>query len=646
MISERAVVDGRFELLEPLGSGGMGTVWRAYDLALHREVALKEVRAETDGAGSPGVHRERVLREARALARIGHPNVVAIHHIVDSPEVAHPWIVMELVRGQSLADHLASGPMPPLQVAHLGRGILAALRAAHQVGVLHRDIKPANVLLREDGSPVLTDFGIAAINGMNGLTSTGSVVGSLDYVAPERLSGQEGHTASDLWSLGLLLYFAVEGFHPMRRESTVATLAAVIRGEVPPPQRAGVLTAVLSALLVPDPDRRPTAEQADLMLAQAVAAGGFGSAAGVFDGAGAGSDPGAFGGSGAGNGPGAFGGPGAGSDPGAFGRPGAGSDPGAFGRPGAGNDPGAFGGRSGFSTPSAADAPGGFSTSGAAHGPSFSTPGAAYGLGGVGTPSGFDTPGAGNAHDAFNMPGSVGEIRGSSGTTPSPHPYGSAKPTAHKPLSRGIVIGLAAAAVIAAIVATLAIVALRPDSSGNQATPSNPPATNEFPTTSRSASPSGAPGTGKPVDLLTPTSIRQAIAALEKVSGSEEFNEATFYPTYADVGAPVKNNPNLYDLFVYRDGTATRKGAGGPLSDKATVKLSAINWDILPDLFRTADESLGIPTPTLRYVIVDPAWTFNNDKPTVMVYLTDDYGGAYLAADTDGTVVTKYPRGR
>ncbi|WP_433629167.1 serine/threonine-protein kinase [Nocardia sp. CA-120079] len=611
MISERAVVDGRFELLEPLGSGGMGTVWRAYDLALHREVALKEVRAETDGAGSPGVHRERVLREARALARIGHPNVVAIHHIVDSPEVAHPWIVMELVRGQSLADHLASGPMPPLQVAHLGRGILAALRAAHQVGVLHRDIKPANVLLREDGSPVLTDFGIAAINGMNGLTSTGSVVGSLDYVAPERLSGQEGHTASDLWSLGLLLYFAVEGFHPMRRESTVATLAAVIRGEVPPPQRAGVLTAVLTALLVPDPDRRPTAEQVDLMLAQAVAAGGFGSAAGVFDGSGAGSGPEALGGQGrfdAADGSGGFNGPGAAQGPGF-------STPRGFGPPGAADA------RSGFETPSAGNMSGG-----------------------------FNTPGAGNAQVAFNTPGSVGEFHGSSGTapstTPSPHPYGSTIPPVHKPRSRGIVIGLAAAAVIAAIAATLAIVALRPGSTGNQATPGNPPATNEFPTTSRSASPSGAPGSGKPVDLLTPTSIRQAIAALEKVSGSDEFNEATFYPTYANVGAPVKNNPNLYDLFVYRDGTATRKGAGGPLSDKATVKLSSINWDILPDLFRTADESLGIPTPTLRYVIVDPAWTFNNDKPTVMVYLTDDYGGAYLAADTDGTVVTKYPRGR
>ncbi|WP_433711538.1 protein kinase domain-containing protein [Nocardia sp. CA-084685] len=691
MISERAVVDGRFELLEPLGSGGMGTVWRAYDLALHREVALKEVRAETDGAGSPGVHRERVLREARALARIGHPNVVAIHHIVDSPEVAHPWIVMELVRGQSLADHLAGGPMPALQAAHLGRGILAALRAAHQVGVLHRDIKPANVLLRQDGSPVLTDFGIAALNDMTGLTSTGSVVGSLDYVAPERLSGQEGHTASDLWSFGLLLYFAVEGFHPMRRESTVATLAAVIRGEVPPPQRAGVLTAVLTALLVPDPDRRPSAEQVDLMLAQAV---GFGGTPGVFGGVGVGS----------------VGGPEAGSGRGAVGGPDASSGAGILGKSGADSGLQGFGGQDGFGTPSAAEAPGGFTSPGTAHGPGFSTPGAAYGPGGFSTPSAFDSPGnsrggfdtlsaantlggfstpaAGNAPATYSAPGASNtpgaystpgafstpdaayapggfnsrgsgnapgafkgdEFHGPGGsapdTTPATHPYGSTNPSARKPLSLGIFVGVAAAAVIAAIVATIVIVALRPDSNGNQAAGSNP-TTNEFPATSRAALPtSGAPVNGKTVDLLTPTGIRQAITALEKVSGSAEFNEATFYPTYANVGAPVKNKPDLYDLFVYRDGTATRKGAGGPLSDKVTVKLSAINWDILPDLLRTADESLGIPTPTLRYVIVDPAWTFNNDQPTVMVYLTDDYGGAYLAANTDGTVVTKYPRGR
>lgn len=266
------MVDGRFELIEPLGSGGMGTVWRAYDVALHREVALKEVKAEGEATAAE-VQRERVLREARALARITHPNVVAIHHIVDTPAEPHPWIVMELVAGGSLADRLGEGPMTPVHAALAGRGILAGLRAAHAVGVLHRDVKPPNVLLRTDGSPVLTDFGIAAVNDLTGLTSTGSVVGSLPYVAPERLQGHEGNPASDLWSLGLVLFAAVEGYQPMRRDTDVATLAAVLMGSVPPPRQAGPLTPVLQALLVPNPGHRPPADQIDHMLAQVIATG-------------------------------------------------------------------------------------------------------------------------------------------------------------------------------------------------------------------------------------------------------------------------------------------------------------------------------------------------------------------------------------
>src|SRR5437868_3610204 len=155
------VIDGRFELRGRLGSGGMGTVWRAFDLALEREVALKEVRlADTETSQlAPDVARmlrERVMREARALARIDHPNVVTIHHIVDSAEMPHPWLVMELVRGQSLHERLERGPLSPAEGAAVGRGILAALRAAHEAGICHRDVKPANVLLRTDGTPVLT----------------------------------------------------------------------------------------------------------------------------------------------------------------------------------------------------------------------------------------------------------------------------------------------------------------------------------------------------------------------------------------------------------------------------------------------------------------------------------------------------------
>ncbi|MEU2404548.1 serine/threonine-protein kinase [Streptomyces rubiginosohelvolus] len=273
------VIDGRFTLVERLGSGGMGMVWRARDEALHRDVALKEVRppdpalAEYDPEGARTL-RARVLREARALARVDHPNVVTVHHIVDPGEDGYPWIVMELVAGSSLHDRLATGPMEPDDAAELGRGILSALRAAHAAGIQHRDVKPANVLLRPDGRPVLTDFGIAAIRESTSLTMTGALIGSPDYIAPERIRGTEGDPSSDLWSLGMMLYVAVEGRHPLRRATTLATLAAVLDEEIPPPVRAGALAPVLSALLTRDIPARPDAATLDRLLAEAARGGG------------------------------------------------------------------------------------------------------------------------------------------------------------------------------------------------------------------------------------------------------------------------------------------------------------------------------------------------------------------------------------
>ena len=267
------VVDGRFELEARLGGGGMGTVWRARDLVLHRFVAVKEVRppdrdlAEYD-PDSARMLRERVLREARALARIDHPNVVTIHHIVDGGEGTYPWLVMELVAGGSLADRLARGPMHPAEAARIGRGVLAALTAAHDAGIQHRDVKPANVLLRPDGRPVLTDFGIAAIRETTNLTATGSIIGTADFMAPERIAGNEGGAASDLWSLAMMLYTAVEGRHPLRRATTLATLAAVLHEDVPPPTQAGPLGAVLMDVLVRDPAARPSAAVLDRRLAE------------------------------------------------------------------------------------------------------------------------------------------------------------------------------------------------------------------------------------------------------------------------------------------------------------------------------------------------------------------------------------------
>ncbi|MFC5213536.1 serine/threonine-protein kinase [Streptomyces coerulescens] len=257
------LVDGRFELVERLGSGGMGTVWRARDTVLDREVALKAVRSDAD---TVGVMRERVMREARALARLSHPNVVTVHQIVDGEP--HPWIVMELVPGVSLQQRLDEGPLTPAGAARLGRQVLAALRAAHAAGIQHRDVKPANILLRPDGSAVLTDFGIAALQGTTGLTATGELVGSPEYMAPERIRGHGDDPAADLWSLGVVLYVCAEGISPLRRPTTLATLAAVLDDPLPAPSRSGPLTPVLEALLVRDPAARPDAAQLDALLAQ------------------------------------------------------------------------------------------------------------------------------------------------------------------------------------------------------------------------------------------------------------------------------------------------------------------------------------------------------------------------------------------
>ncbi|MFE6777529.1 transporter substrate-binding domain-containing protein [Streptomyces sp. NPDC057702] len=271
------VIDDRFELVERLGGGGMGTVWRARDLALGRDVALKEVRppdpslAEHDPEEARQL-RARVLREAQALARISHPNVATIYHIVDSAEHPYPWLVMELVPGENVAARLARGPLSPTEAASLGRGVLAGLVAVHAADIQHRDVKPANVLVRPDGRPVLTDFGIAAIQGSTALTAAGSMIGTPDYMAPERAQGLDGDAAADLWSLGMMLYVAVEGRHPMRRANTLATLAAIVGEDVPPPRRAGALAEPLRALLSRTPTARPDAAALDGLLA-AVATG-------------------------------------------------------------------------------------------------------------------------------------------------------------------------------------------------------------------------------------------------------------------------------------------------------------------------------------------------------------------------------------
>nr|WP_284434711.1 serine/threonine-protein kinase [Streptomyces sp. TUS-ST3] len=265
---EERLVAGRYRLLSVLGEGGMGTVWRARDQVLGRDVAVKEVRASIElPAERSRQMYVRLEREAWAAARVNARGVVTVHDVVNFDD--RPWIVMELVRGRSLADVISSeGSLAPREVARIGVEVLAALRAAHSAGVLHRDVKPANVLLADEGRVVLTDFGIASVEGSTALTMTGEVVGSPEYLAPERALGRTPGTASDLWSLGALLYTAVQGRSPFRRTSALSTLRAVVDDELPPPHRAGPLTAVIEGLMRKDPEERMGAEEAMSELVQ------------------------------------------------------------------------------------------------------------------------------------------------------------------------------------------------------------------------------------------------------------------------------------------------------------------------------------------------------------------------------------------
>ncbi|MGW2566675.1 protein kinase domain-containing protein [Streptomyces sp. NPDC001537] len=281
---EGRLLGGRYRLTERIGSGGMGTVWQAYDELMERDVAVKQPRLPGDPEDEH--HRRaahRLYREARAAARVDHPAAVSIHDVVVE-EDGLPWIVMELIRGESLHEVLRRGPVEASEAARIGLAVLGALDAAHAVGIVHRDVKPANVLLGapslstslERGDPhgrvVLTDFGIAHVQGEESLTVSGEFVGSLEFVAPERMSGRGAGPASDLWSLGVLLYAAVEGVSPFRRTTVESTLAAVIASEAPEPKQAGPLGPLIARLLVKDPEQRPGAKETGAVL-EAVAKG-------------------------------------------------------------------------------------------------------------------------------------------------------------------------------------------------------------------------------------------------------------------------------------------------------------------------------------------------------------------------------------
>jgi len=264
---EPRVIAGRYALVAELGRGGMGIVWRAQDRHIGRFVAVKELHLP-DGIAleERRVLEERALREARTAGKLNDPAVVTVFDAIN--ENGTTYIIMELVEAATLSTLIsAHGPMPPNQVVSIALQSLSALEAAHQAGIVHRDVKPGNLMVRPDGKVKLTDFGIAQAVDDPRLTTSGSLIGSPAYMAPERIHGHEAGPASDLWALGATLCYAVEGWSPFERSSTASTLHAIM-SETPRLTRAtGVLSAVITGLLIADPNARLNGPQARAMLA-------------------------------------------------------------------------------------------------------------------------------------------------------------------------------------------------------------------------------------------------------------------------------------------------------------------------------------------------------------------------------------------
>ena len=248
------MIGGRYRLVDRLGSGAFGQVWRAYDMHLGVDVAVKQVLLPGDGNSPQAAERvARAAREARNTARLRDcPNIVTVHDV--HIESGAPWIVMQLVKGESLADRLARlGPLAENDAVALARDLLRALAAAHAAGIVHRDVKPGNVLLAADGSALLADFGIAVRFDDQRVTRTGTFIGSPGYVAPERVISQDAGAVGDLFSLGATLYEAVEGVPAFRAD----VIGSVVAGRPEPLRRGGRLTALITRLLDKDPATRP-----------------------------------------------------------------------------------------------------------------------------------------------------------------------------------------------------------------------------------------------------------------------------------------------------------------------------------------------------------------------------------------------------
>jgi serine/threonine protein kinase len=267
---ENPLLAQRYRLLTEVGRGGMGTVWHARDEVLGRDVAVKEVILPHGFSDEEReIQHKRTFREARTAARLSHPGVVTVYDVVE--EDGRPWIVMELIRARSLHEQIKKdGVLDPRKVADIGRQMAGALRVAHEAGILHRDVKPSNVLV-SGSRAVLTDFGIARAQSDATLTQTGMLIGSPAYIAPERARGRVAVPASDMWSLGVTMYAAVEGKSPFERPDAMASLVAVLTDEPAPAPNAGPLRPVIEGLLRKDPAERLTVDEVASMLERILA---------------------------------------------------------------------------------------------------------------------------------------------------------------------------------------------------------------------------------------------------------------------------------------------------------------------------------------------------------------------------------------
>ncbi|TQM82595.1 serine/threonine protein kinase [Saccharothrix saharensis] len=259
-------VGGRYALVERVGSGAMGVVWRARDELLDREVAVKQLRWPDLAADAAEVARARAMREARNAARLQHPDAISVFDVVVEDD--RPWLVMEYLPAHSLAGLLAErGGLDPDEVARIGGRVASALAAAHAAGIVHRDVKPSNVLIGHDGRVKLTDFGISRAAGDGTLTDSGMITGTPAFLAPEVARGEQPSPASDVFSLGATLYAAIEGQSPHGvSDNSFGLLYRAAAGRIEPPRRSGALTGVLMRLLASDPAERPTAAEAGVLL--------------------------------------------------------------------------------------------------------------------------------------------------------------------------------------------------------------------------------------------------------------------------------------------------------------------------------------------------------------------------------------------